>query len=190
MEKLDNQPYQINKQGIVTCATQITSPNCDDRPDHCTVDMIVIHNISLPPQKYGGNGITALFTNKLDPNEHPYYAEIHTAKVSSHFLIHRDGQLIQFVPCTKRAWHAGISTWESRDRCNDFSIGIELEGCDFEAFEKPQYQTLQLLLLSLQAHYPIQHIVGHSDIAPGRKTDPGPFFDWAEVHNKNARLKQ
>lgn len=174
-------PYQVNKQGIVSSATQIASPNHDDRPDACLVDMIVIHNISLPPLEYGGKGIVELFTNQLNPNEHPYYAEIHTAKVSAHFLVRRDGELIQFVPCDKRAWHAGVSYWEGRERCNDVSIGIELEGCDVEAFEAPQYETLRTLLSSLKEAYPIQHIVGHSDIAPGRKTDPGPFFDWEKI---------
>lgn len=181
MEKLNTQSYNVNKQGIVSCATQIISPNHDDRPEHCLVDMVVIHNISLPPQQYGGNGIIELFTNQLNPNEHPYYAEIHTAKVSSHFLIRRDGELIQFAPCDKRAWHAGVSNWKGRERCNDFSIGIELEGCDSEAFEAPQYQALRMLLTSLKETYPIQHVVGHSDIAPGRKTDPGPFFDWEKL---------
>jgi N-acetyl-anhydromuramoyl-L-alanine amidase len=181
MKKRDDQSFQISKQGIVSCATQVASPNCDERPSQCSINMIVIHNISLPPQQYGGNGIVELFTNKLNPNEHPYYAEVCTAKVSSHFLIRRDGKLIQFVPCTKRAWHAGESNWRNRERCNDFSVGIELEGCDFEAFEELQYKTLQMLLKSLKDSYPIQHIVGHSDIAPERKTDPGPFFDWTKI---------
>lgn len=184
MEKPNQQPYKISKEGVVDCATQVASPNADDRPDQCIIDMIVIHNISLPPQEYGGNGILELFTNKLNPNEHPYFAEIYKAKVSSHFLIRRDGGLIQFVPCNKRAWHAGVSNWRSRERCNDFSVGIELEGCDFDAFKDSQYQTLRLLIASLKEHYPIQHIVGHSDIAPGRKTDPGPFFDWTRIDEK------
>ena len=122
-----------------------------------------------------------LFTNCLDPNEHPYYAEIYTRKVSSHFLIRRDGELVQFVSCLQRAWHAGASQWQGRERCNDFSVGIELEGSDFEAFEPAQYKTLNLLLKALKKTYPIQQIVGHSDIAPGRKTDPGPYFEWANI---------
>lgn len=171
----------INANGIVNCAKQIASPNYDDRPDDCCIDMIVIHNISLPPQQYGGNGIIELFTNQLNPSEHPYYATIHEAKVSAHFLIRRDGELLQFVPCVNRAWHAGISHWNNRERCNDFSVGIELEGSDFEAFTEMQYQTLNSLIKSLQEKYPIRNIVGHSDIAPNRKTDPGPFFDWSKV---------
>jgi N-acetyl-anhydromuramoyl-L-alanine amidase len=181
MKKGNNQSYAIDSEGVIANAKQIASPNYDDRVDHCDIDMVVIHNISLPPSEYGGNGIIALFTNQLNPNEHPYYATIYQAKVSSHFLIRRDGELIQFVPCSKRAWHAGISTWAGRERCNDFSVGIELEGSDFETFEDVQYQILNTLLSALKKNYPIQHIVGHSDIAPGRKTDPGPFFDWSKL---------
>lgn len=173
--------FKINEQGFVTNAEQVPSPNYDDRPTSCKMDMVVIHNISLPPNIYGGNGIIELFTNQLNPCEHPYYAEIYTAKVSSHFLIRRNGALLQFVPCTKRAWHAGASNWLNRERCNDFSVGIELEGSDFERFEEAQYETLNSLLASLKELYPIQHVVGHSDIAPGRKTDPGPFFDWSKI---------
>lgn len=180
-----NQPdkiaLQIDCAGVIKQAAQISSPNYDERPAHTVIDMIVIHNISLPPNCYGGNGIIELFTNQLNPNEHPYYAEIHQAKVSAHFLIRRDGQLIQFVACNKRAWHAGQSTWQGRERCNDFSVGIELEGCDDEAFENNQYQALQSLLDTLTKAYPIKHIVGHSDIAPNRKTDPGQCFDWSKI---------
>lgn len=182
MEKPNNQPYSINSEGVIASAKQIASPNFDDRANDCAIDMVVIHNISLPPSEYGGNGIIALFTNVLNPNEHPYYAQIYTAKVSSHFLIRRDGELIQFVPCNKRAWHAGVSNWQDRERCNDFSVGIELEGSDFEPFESAQYKILNELLISLKETYPIQHVVGHSDIAPGRKTDPGPFFDWSAIN--------
>lgn len=180
----DKIALQINHAGTIKQALQISSPNYDERPDDTPIDMIVIHNISLPPNCYGGNGIVELFTNQLDPNEHPYYAEIHQAKVSAHFLIRRDGQLIQFVACNKRAWHAGQSTWLGRERCNDFSVGIELEGCDLEAFSENQYAVLNDLLAALKQAFPIQHIVGHADIAPGRKTDPGPFFHWNKViHN-------
>jgi AmpD protein len=144
--------------------------------------MLVIHNISLPPSQFGGNGIIELFTNQLNPNEHPYYAEIYTRKVSSHFLIRRDGSLLQFVSCFDRAWHAGVSQWEGRERCNDFSVGIELEGSDYEVFEETQYETLTILLNTLKKHFPIKHVVGHSEIAPERKTDPGPYFDWAKIN--------
>jgi AmpD protein len=140
-----------------------------------------VHNIILPTGEYGGSGIIELFTNQLDPQAHPYYAGIHQHKVSAHFLIRRDGQLVQFVSCLKRAWHAGVSLWQNRERCNDFSVGIELEGSDFEAFTEAQYASLPTLLAALQLAYPIQAIVGHSDIAPGRKTDPGPFFDWQRI---------
>ncbi|OIR04915.1 1,6-anhydro-N-acetylmuramyl-L-alanine amidase AmpD [mine drainage metagenome] len=172
--------YTIDEAGYAINARLITSPNFDARPDH-EICLIVIHNISLPPSQYGGNGIIELFTNQLNPAEHPYYAEIYTRKVSSHFLIRRNGELIQFVSCLNRAWHAGVSNWQDRERCNDFSVGIELEGSDFDAFEPTQYQTLKTLITNLCSKYPIQAIVGHSDIAPVRKTDPGPYFDWQRI---------
>ena len=174
------QNLKINQHGICPQAQFIESPNYDLRKID-DINLIVIHNISLPPNNYGGEGVIDLFTNKLNTNDHPYYAEIAHLKVSSHFFIRRDGSLIQFVPCTKRAWHAGVSKWEGREKCNDFSIGIELEGSDFEAFEPKQYDTLKLLIESLKMTYPIQSVVGHSDIAPGRKTDPGPYFNWNEI---------
>lgn len=159
---------------------QLSSPNFDDRPDGSAVDLIVVHNISLPPGQFGGSGIVDLFTNRLDPAEHPYYREIEHLRVSSHFLVRRDGELIQFVACGKRAWHAGQSEWQGRGRCNDFSVGIELEGADDVPFEDVQYLQLARLARALRRAYPIADCVGHSDIAmpPGRKTDPGPHFDW------------
>jgi AmpD protein len=157
----------------------VPSPNCDARPEGSAIELLVIHNISLPPGEFGGPGVIELFTNRLDPNGHPYYREIAGRGVSAHFLIRRGGELIQFVPCGKRAWHAGESVWRGRSRCNDFSLGIELEGCDDQPFEDAQYRRLAELTRALQAKYPITDIVGHSDIAPGRKTDPGPRFDWA-----------
>lgn len=172
--------YAINDAGFAINAQVIASPNFDARPFD-ELSLIVIHNISLPPGEYGGNGIIELFTNRLDPNEHPFYAEIHTQKVSAHFLIRRNGALIQFVSCLNCAWHAGVSSWQGRERCNDFSVGIELEGSDFEAFEPVQYQTLNTLISNLLKKYPIKAILGHSDIAPVRKTDPGPCFDWSKV---------
>ncbi|MCB5190241.1 1,6-anhydro-N-acetylmuramyl-L-alanine amidase AmpD [Methylobacillus arboreus] len=173
-----DQALSIDQQGLVAEAEFIASPNFDARPAGSEICLIVIHNISLPPGKYGGPGISELFTNRLNPHAHPYYAEIHQLRVSSHFVIRRDGALQQFVPCEARAWHAGVSSWQGRERCNDFSIGIELEGSDFEPFATAQYTVLQALLKLLVSHYPIRDIVGHSDIAPGRKTDPGPHFNW------------
>ncbi|MBC7786010.1 MAG: 1,6-anhydro-N-acetylmuramyl-L-alanine amidase AmpD [Methylophilaceae bacterium] len=172
----------INQAGYLDIAQQIDSPNHDARPDNSIISLIVIHNISLPPQQYGGHGIVELFTNQLNPGDHPYYAEISHLKVSSHFFIKRDGQLIQFVSCLNRAWHAGVSSWKGVERCNDFSIGIELEGSDFDVFENTQYKTLGSLLSVLKKTYVIDTIVGHSDIAPGRKTDPGPYFNWAKAN--------
>ncbi|MDR2219268.1 MAG: 1,6-anhydro-N-acetylmuramyl-L-alanine amidase AmpD [Methylobacillus sp.] len=175
--------FRIAADGIMPAARQIASPNCDARPAGMAVELVVIHNISLPPGEFGGDGVIQLFTNSLDPNEHSYYQEIHQLKVSSHFFIRRDGVLIQFVPCAQRAWHAGVSQWRGRERCNDFSIGIELEGDDHWPFEEAQYATLEKLLAALKAAYPITDVVGHSDIAPGRKTDPGAFFDWMRIRS-------
>ena len=175
------QNLHINPAGIYNEALFIASPNVDPRPDTGDIKLIVIHNISLPPNQYGGEGVIELFTNRLNPNEHPYYAEISHLKVSSHFFIRRDGQLVQFASCLDRAWHAGQSNWEGRERCNDFSIGIELEGSDFEAFEALQYEVLNSLINALKSTYPIEAITGHSDIAPNRKTDPGPHFDWSLI---------
>jgi N-acetyl-anhydromuramoyl-L-alanine amidase len=181
MSQILSNPIVIDADGMARPCTIIPSPNTDDRPENMGPDMIVIHNISLPPNEFGGPGIVQLFTNQLNPEEHPYYAGIAHLKVSSHLLIRRQGELIQFVSCNQRAWHAGVSNWQGRERCNDFSIGIELEGTDDEAFNEAQYLTLHSLILALQKRYPIKHIVGHSDIAPGRKTDPGPFFDWQRI---------
>lgn len=167
--------------GWLSSAHQIASPNYDVRPDATPVDLVVIHAISLPPGQFGGDGVAQLFTNTLDPHAHPYYAGIAGVRVSAHFFIRRDGLLIQFVPITARAWHAGLSNWQGRERCNDFSVGIELEGDDETPFESVQYQTLQRLLQSLQNVLPIRAVTSHSHIAPGRKTDPGPCFDWAPV---------
>jgi AmpD protein len=162
-------------------ARRIPSPNFDARPQGTAIELIVIHAISLPPDEFGGQGIIQLFTNRLDPQEHPYFREISDLRVSAHFLIRRDGELIQFVPCTLRAWHAGASNWRGRENCNDFSIGIELEGCDRLPFDDAQYRVLNPLLAQLRRRYPIGAVVGHSDIAPARKTDPGPCFDWHRV---------
>jgi N-acetyl-anhydromuramoyl-L-alanine amidase len=159
----------------------VESPNCDDRPDGVEVSLVVLHSISLPPGEYGGDSIERLFTNGLDPAAHPYFAEIRELKVSSHFLVRRDGELIQFVPVERRAWHAGASSWRGRSRCNDFSVGIELEGTEEDAFTEAQYRALAVLLKDLQKKLPIRDVAAHSDVAPGRKTDPGARFDWARL---------
>ena len=168
---------RIDAQGMLAGCEHIPSPNCDDRPAGA-IELLVIHNISLPPGEFGGDGVLQLFTNTLDTASHPYYQTIAGIKVSAHFLVRRDGWIIQFVPCSKRAWHAGESCWQSRLRCNDFSIGIELEGSDAVPFTDAQYTALIRLTKALRAAYPICGIAGHSDIAPQRKTDPGPCFDW------------
>jgi AmpD protein len=168
----------IDASGLLDIAQFIASPNCDERPADIEISLLVIHNISLPPDEFGGDGVIELFTNRIDPQAHPYYQSLQELKVSAHFFIRRDGTIIQFVPCVKRAWHAGVSNWQDKERCNDFSIGIELEGSDITPFTDAQYTTLIALTQCLCDHYPIKHIAGHSDIAPGRKTDPGPCFDW------------
>ena len=173
----------LKVDGFVVGARPMPSPNCDERPIGASIDLLVIHNISLPPGEFGGPGVVALFTNSLNPADHPYYQTIQDLKVSSHFFVRRDGELIQFVSCRKRAWHAGLSHWRGRARCNDFSIGIELEGTDDLPFTDPQYDTLGRLTRVLIATYPIKDVVGHSDVSPGRKTDPGNCFDWARYRS-------
>jgi AmpD protein len=169
---------QLNSQGILQGARYLPSPNCDERPKGCAIELLVIHNISLPPHEFGGPGVIELFTNSLDPDAHPYYQAICKLKVSTHFFIRRNGEILQFVPCRERAWHAGASQWRGRSCCNDFSIGIELEGSNLLPFRDAQYVTLPTLTLALKQAYPVKDIVGHAAIASGRKTDPGPFFDW------------
>ncbi len=169
------------EQGWVKGARRVPSPNFGPRPAGVAPDLLVIHNISLPPGEYGGECIEQLFTNCLDWDAHPYFGEIRGLQVSSHFLIRRSGELLQFVSCEDRAWHAGDSCFEQRENCNDFSIGIELEGTDEDSYESAQYEQLAALTRALLLAYPamdISRIVGHCDIAPGRKTDPGPAFDW------------
>jgi len=174
--------HQIDATGWYAAARRIDSPNCAARPLEAYITLLVVHNISLPPGQFGGPGVEQLFTNRLDPAEHPYYATIDALRVSSHFFIRRDGELIQFVPCAKRAWHAGASSWRGRERCNDFSVGVELEGSDDQPFTDAQYARLNDLMQALRAAYPmLVDLAGHSDIAPGRKTDPGPYFDWKRV---------
>lgn len=167
--------------GWVEGIRRIESPNYDERPDGVDVSLLVVHAISLPPAEFGSDDILHLFTNTLQPEAHPYFEHICNMHVSAHFLIRRDGELIQFVSCRKRAWHAGASRWRGRERCNDYSIGVELEGCDELPFEDAQYAQLVYLIGILKTHFPIEECVGHSDISPGRKTDPGPCFDWSRL---------
>ena len=172
------------RTGLLSNARLCLSPNCDERPHASDISLIVIHNISLPPRQFGGQGIDQLFTNTLDKNEHPFYAEIVDLRVSSHLLIRRDGEVVQYVPFHKRAWHAGESQFLGRSVCNDFSIGIEMEGTDFEPFTDSQYDVLIATLKVLLETYPglsSEAITGHEHIAPGRKTDPGPYFEWSRL---------
>ena len=176
----------VDRAGSIRAARQIPSPNCDARPGDPTITLLVVHNISLPPGKFGGKAIIELFTNRLDPAGDPYYARIAKLRVSAHFLIRRDGSLLQFVPCALRAWHAGVSSWRGRQGCNDFSIGVELEGADGVAYEAAQYAMLARLTRALRRRYPIAEAVGHANVAPGRKSDPGPAFDWARYRKATA----
>jgi len=159
----------------------VRSPNHDARPGGAEITLLVVHAISLPPGEFGGDAIERLFTNRLDPATHPYFRGLAGLKVSSHFLIRRGGELVQFVPLGRRAWHAGVSSWRGRGRCNDFSIGVELEGTDDRPFADPQYARLARLVAALKQKLPLRDIAAHSDVAPGRKTDPGPGFDWPRL---------
>lgn len=166
-------------------ATRRSSPNCDPRPADAAIDLVVIHGISLPPGEFGGEHIDALFANCLDENAHPYFAEIRSLQVSAHVLIRRDAQVVQYVPFSQRAWHAGESMFQGRAQCNDFSIGIELEGADETLYEVVQYRRLAELLGLIRKQWPAitrERIVGHCQVAPGRKTDPGPSFQWETLN--------
>jgi AmpD protein len=166
------------RDGWYRFAKHTTSPNFGPRPADTSVNLLVVHSISLPPGQYGGPEIEALFTNTLDWDAHPYFQQIRGAEVSAHFVIRRDGALIQFVSCDDRAWHAGRSSYLGRENCNDFSIGIELEGLEGHTFEAPQYETLSSVCVAIAQHYPLRHIAGHEHVAPDRKQDPGAGFDW------------
>lgn len=168
----------IGEDGWCDAALRCPSPNYDVRPEGMVADLLVIHNISLPPGQFGTGCVQDLFLNQLDCDAHPYFDQLRGVRVSSHFLILRTGELVQFVSCNDRAWHAGVSQFDGRERCNDFSVGVELEGTDDMAFEQQQYQALHRLTLALSRRYPIMDVAGHEHIAPVRKTDPGPFFDW------------
>ena len=169
--------------GWLGAARRVDSPNFEPRPPGTEVSLLVIHNISLPPGEFGGPWVEDFFLNRLDATAHPYFAEIAGLQVSAHFFLRRDGELIQFVSADQRAWHAGASAWQGRPNCNDYSVGIELEGADDVPFAAIQYERLLSLLAVLKARYPITDVVGHSDVAPGRKSDPGPCFDWTALQS-------
>lgn len=171
-------PFHLREDGWCDDVFHDPSPNCDARPKGVSIDLLVIHNISLPPGEFGNACIDDLFGNRLDCDAHPYFDQLRQLRVSAHFLIRRDGNVTQFVSTIQRAWHAGVSRFRERERCNDFSIGIELEGTDFEPFENAQYHALMRLTQALRARHRLSHVAGHEHIAPGRKTDPGPCFDW------------
>jgi N-acetyl-anhydromuramoyl-L-alanine amidase len=169
----------LGPDGWVQGARRVASENSDERPAGAEPTLLVLHSISLPPGEYGGEAIERLFTNRLDPSAHPYFGLVSGLRVSAHFLVRRDGELVQFVPVQRRAWHAGVSVWRGRSRCNDFSIGVELEGCEADAFDARQYETLRVLVRALRRALPLlRAVAAHSDVAPGRKGDPGARFDW------------
>lgn len=180
--------FQFNADGWSEGAQHLPSPNFDARPDGSEISLLVIHNISLPPDQFGGPFIADLFLNRLDYDADPYFEQLKPLRVSAHFLIRRDGTVMQFVSANARAWHAGVSAFEGQERCNDFSIGIELEGSDFRPFDKQQYAALAQLTVALTMAYPLKNVIGHEDIAPGRKTDPGPFFDWDDYQARYREL--
>ncbi|MDH4046810.1 MAG: 1,6-anhydro-N-acetylmuramyl-L-alanine amidase AmpD [Gammaproteobacteria bacterium] len=179
--------YRVDPStGILAPSVQCPSPNQDDRPEGCQPELIVVHGISLPPGEFGGPEIEQLFTNRLDWDAHPYFQEIRGTEVSSHLLIRRDGSVVQFVPFNRRAWHAGESRFRGRRRCNDFSLGIELEGTDQDPYTDPQYEQLAAVISAICKAYPtisIRTVAGHCDVSPGRKTDPGPVFDWPRLYD-------
>jgi AmpD protein len=167
--------------GWLDRARRVPSPNCDERPPASVIDTLVVHHISLPPEHFSGDAVERFFTNRLDCGSHPYFQQLRDVHVSAHFLLRRHGELLQFVRCDQRAWHAGVSRLLEREACNDFSIGVELEGSSRRPFTRAQYRRLAALVEVTARRYPIRFIAGHSDIAPGRKDDPGPFFDWREL---------
>jgi N-acetyl-anhydromuramoyl-L-alanine amidase len=181
----------ISIDGWLAGATHTPSPNRAPRPEGIAPTLVVIHAISLPPREFGSDAVQALFTNTLNPDAHPYFAEIAALRVSAHFFIHRQGRVQQFVSCEDVAWHAGASAWKGQEACNGFSIGIELEGCDELPFTPDQYRALSETLAALQSRYPtLADATAHSDIAPGRKTDPGPCFEWGKVDGAWQRWRE
>ena len=187
-DSMPSQQHQVQwLAGWYQAAHHLASPNFGPRPETARTDLVVIHSISLPPGQYGTGAVQQLFTNQLDWDAHPYYQGIRGLEVSSHFFITRQGEIWQFVSCDDRAWHAGVSQWRGRERCNDDSIGIELEGLEGLSFETPQYQALERLCQAIAEQYPVRYIAGHEHIAPGRKQDPGPGFDWPQVQKRLGR---
>lgn len=182
-------PFQIDASGWAADVVRMPSPNFDQRVEGVDIALLVIHNISLPPRQFGGPFIADLFLNQLDYDADPYFDQLRPLRVSAHFLIRRDGMVMQFVSANNRAWHAGASSFCGQERCNDFSIGIELEGSDYDPFEAAQYAALALLTDALKQKYPLQHVAGHEQIAPGRKTDPGPFFNWDDYRERYHKLR-
>jgi AmpD protein len=180
---------RVDAAGVLPGVRFVASPNHDERPAGEAVVLVVLHGISLPPGRFGGSDIERLFTNTLDPAADAYYAGLAELRVSAHFVVRRRGEIVQFVACERRAWHAGASQWNGRSRCNDFSVGIELEGADEVPYAAAQYRAVAKLVAALQVRYPIAAIVGHSDVAPGRKTDPGPAFDWPRFRAQLARCR-
>jgi AmpD protein len=170
-------------------ARRVESANHGPRPADTPITLVVLHSISLPPGVYGGDAVERLFTNRLDVQAHPSFAELQGLRVSAHFFVRRDGRVLQFVSCERRAWHAGVSAWRGRANCNDWSIGIELEGLPGQAFEAPQYAMLARLLRALALRYPITEVTGHEHVAPERKQDPGPGFDWARLAREMRRRR-
>jgi AmpD protein len=179
--------FSIGADGWCNGVDWQPSPNCDARPEGEAINLLLIHNISLPPDQFGGPYIADLFGNRLDYDAHPYFDHLRPLRVSAHFLIGRDGAATQFVSTDARAWHAGVSAFEGRERCNDFSIGIEMEGSDFQPFEDAQYTSLAKLTNALLVRYPLTDLIGHEHVAPGRKTDPGPYFDWIRYRESLCR---
>ena len=178
---------KLGADGLLSGARYVASPHCDARPPGTAVTLAVLHAISLPPGEFGGDAVERLFTGRLDPAAHPYFRDLAGQRLSAHFFVRRDGALLQFVPAQLRAWHAGASRWRGRERCNDFSIGIELEGTETGPFADAQYDRLAALLRALRAALPLRDLAGHSEIAPDRKRDPGAHFDWARLQAALAR---
>lgn len=182
-------PQSAWRTGWLRGVRRVASPNFGPRPVGMAIDLVVVHSISLPPGEFGGDAVERLFTNRLDPAAHPSFEAIAGLRVSAHFLVRRNGAMVQFVSCDERAWHAGASTWRGRTDCNDFSIGIELEGLEGNRFEAAQYERLGATLASIVARYPVRAVTGHEHVAPGRKNDPGPGFDWAGLERRVHALR-